>query len=247
MRQIIAVARCLDYPVPELHNHADEIRQLLTSLPVGPETAKGLCAFVDYYRQRSLIDWQTDYDGLFERGRSVSLHLFEHVHGENRDRGQAMVDLLNEYHQAGLELAEKELPDYLPTYLEFLATQGEDNLQAGLQEVAHILALVACRLDERDSPYAALLHALLEISQANLKLDDIRAQLADEEPDYTPAALDKEWEEAAVTFGDDSPPDGCSSARQRPGEGQRRDQHIPINMPESGSQPEEDGHVRERS
>ena len=56
------------------------------------------------------LDWQSDYDALFERGRSLSLLLFEHVHGESRDRGQAMIDLIAQYKEAGLEIGMKELP-----------------------------------------------------------------------------------------------------------------------------------------
>ncbi len=100
---------------------------------------------------------QARYDGLFERGRSVSLLLFEHVHGESRDRGQAMVDLLDRYTQAGLEIDVTELPDYLPLYLEYLSPLPDaESARAGLAEVAHILALLALRLEERGSGYAAV-------------------------------------------------------------------------------------------
>jgi|AntRauTorcE11898_2_1112593.scaffolds.fasta_scaffold04757_5 nitrate reductase delta subunit len=238
MRQITLLSRCLDYPTADLRDNLDSVRDLFAELPVADNTRAGLQRFVDHMTGQSLIACQTQYDGLFERGRSVSLHLFEHVHGESRDRGQAMVNLLNEYHEAGLELSEKELPDYLPLYLEFLATQGNDNLKAGLQEVAHIIGLVACRLDERDSPYAALFYALLEISEAKVPLAELRTQAAEEAPDYTQEALDKEWAEAEVTFGGDEAPDAnCSSAQNRPAEGQRRDQHMPINMPEPAPRP----------
>ena len=54
--------------------------------------------------------------------RRLSLHLFEHVHGESRDRGQAMVDLKAMYENAGLFVT-RELPDYVPLLLEFLSTQ----------------------------------------------------------------------------------------------------------------------------
>jgi nitrate reductase delta subunit len=233
MRQITLISRCLDYPTAELRDNLNSVRDLFSELPVSKSTRSALQQFVDAMTEQSLIESQTQYDGLFERGRSVSLHLFEHVHGESRDRGQAMVNLLNEYHEAGLELAEKELPDYLPLYLEFLATQGNDNLKAGLQEVAHILGLIACRLDERESPYAALFHALLEISEARVAIEELRSQVAEETPDYTQEALDKEWIEAEVTFGgDDDPQTQCSSAQNRPSEGQRRDHYMPVSMPE---------------
>lgn len=243
MRQITLISRCLDYPTGELRDNLDSVRDLFAELPVTKATQNALQRFVDHITGQSLIESQTQYDGLFERGRSVSLHLFEHVHGESRDRGQAMVNLLSEYHEAGLELSEKELPDYLPLYLEFLATQGNDNLKAGLHEVAHILGLVACRLDERESPYAALFHALLEISEAQVPIAELRNQVAEETPDYTQDALDKEWVEAEVTFGGDEAPDNqCSSALNRPSESQRRDQYMPINMQELKPQPLEPEH-----
>lgn len=240
MRQITLISRCLDYPTAELRDNLDSVRDLFAELPVSGSTHRALQAFVDYLTGQSLIASQTAYDATFERGRSASLHLFEHVHGESRDRGQAMVNLLKDYHAAGLELSEKELPDYLPLYLEFLATQGNDNLKAGLQEVAHILGLVACRLDERESPYAGLLHALLELSEARLALAELRSQVAAEEPDYTQEALDQEWAETEVTFGGDEAPDSaCASAQNRPAENQRRDQYMPVNMQEMNPQPKE--------
>lgn len=243
MRPIILISRCLDYPTEELRDNLDRVRDLFAELPVKRATQKALQQFVDHITGQSLIESQTQYDGLFERGRSVSLHLFEHVHGESRDRGQAMVNLLKDYHEAGLELSENELPDYLPLYLEFLATQGNDNLKAGLHEVAHILGLVACRLDDRESPYAAFFHALLELSEAKVTLAELRSVVADEAPDYTQEALDKEWVEAQVTFGGDETPDNqCSSARNRPSESQRRDQFMPVNMQELKPQPLEPEH-----
>ena len=69
-----------------------------------------------------LYDLQERYVLLFDRTRSLSLHLFEHVHGESRDRGQAMVDLLTMYEERGLAAVKNELPDFLPLFLEFLAT-----------------------------------------------------------------------------------------------------------------------------
>src|SRR5690606_12119074 len=134
-------------------------------------------------------------------GRAHSLWLFEHVHGESRDRGQAMVDLLDNYRRAGLELAHNELPDYLPLFLEFLATQGEDNARAWLQDVAYILALVQCRLEKIGSDFAAPLAALVELAGTRLDLGEVRHRVADEARDDTPEALDQAWEEEEILFG----------------------------------------------
>ncbi len=70
-----------------------------------------------------LLDKQAEWCEVFDRGRTTSLLLFEHVHAESRDRGQAMVDLLAEYEKVGLQLDCRELPDYLPLYLEYLSVR----------------------------------------------------------------------------------------------------------------------------
>ncbi|MCH8531516.1 MAG: nitrate reductase molybdenum cofactor assembly chaperone [Saccharospirillum sp.] len=229
MQIVKLLSHLLDYPAAHLQDHRASILAVIDESPLSEERRQALRAFVQQQTERDLTDWQCEYDGLFERGRSLSLHLFEHVHGEARDRGQAMVDLLHQYREAGLDIAERELPDYIPLYLEFLCTQGDDNIQAGLAEVAHILATLACRLEQRGSNYQAVLHALLELSQVEVELSSLRDQLGQEKPDYTQEALDKVWEEEMVTFGPGAANDACSTEQSKPSESQRRDQHIPVN------------------
>ena len=134
-----------------------------------------------------------------------------------------MVDLQQQYRTAGLDIGVKELPDYLPLYLEFLSTQGEENARIGLEEVAPILALLACRLEKRNSPYASLFHCLLLLSGATINLNDIHKQLHEEKRDDTPEALDKVWEDEMVTFGADQGADSCSNNTSRPTTQQRKD------------------------
>ncbi len=187
-----------------------------------------LLAFIKNRLDKELMDWQAEYDSQFERGRSLSLLLFEHLHGESRDRGQAMVNLQAQYREAGLDISQKELPDYLPLYLEFLSTQGDDNARYGLQEVAPILGLLAARLAQRDSDYQILLHTLLELSEAEIDLADLTKQISSEQRDDTPKALDKVWEEEMVSFMSQQGENSCPSSQNRPGEGQRRDQMVPV-------------------
>ena len=219
-------SRLLDYPTEQLHEYADELRSLVTTEEAVPEPVRqNVLSFLDGRLSQDLLDWQSDYDGLFERGRSVSLHLFEHVHGESRDRGQAMVDLLTQYRQAGLELAANELPDYLPLYLEFVATQG-DQAKAWLQDVAHVLALLTARLQERDSDYALLVDGLLQLAGSQVDLAPLREEVAQEARDDTPEALDKIWEEEMVSFATGDPMgqnSSCGTARYRPTPEQRQD------------------------
>lgn len=228
MKILKVIARLLDYPTEELVNHRQEIADLiLNDYALNDALRKSLSDFATSFRTENLLDKQADYDGLFERGRSLSLLIFEHLHGESRDRGQAMVDLLAQYKTAGLDIGVPELPDYIPLYLEFASTQGE--LAVGwLQDIAPILALLAVRLDQRDSGYAVLMHSLLQLSGADIDLDNLRQQVAEEKRDDTPKALDKVWEEEAVTFGGDAVNGGCPTNRQRPSETQRRDQEFPL-------------------
>lgn len=214
------IAWLLDYPQDNSAELVNAFRDLLNQqmLPAAQYTA--LTGFINQYAQTPLLDLQARYEGLFDRGRAVSLHLFEHVHGESRDRGQAMVDLQAQYRAAGLDIGVRELPDYLPLYLEFLSTQGEQNAQLGLQEIAPILALLHCRLEERASPYAFLLDALLHLSGADLDVDGLRSQLAGEARDDTPEALDKVWEEEMVRF---SAGEDCPANSHKPAASQRRD------------------------
>ena len=184
----------------------------------------GLLAFVKQRFSGELLDWQSEYDGLFERGRMLSLLLYEHIHGESRDRGQAMVDLLKQYRTAGLDIGVHELPDYIPLFVEFASTQGAENARGWLQDVAPILALLAVRLEKRDCNYAVLFTSLLHISGASIDMQDIALQVKNEKRDDTKKAMDKVWEEEAVTFGGDAVNGGCPTATSKPSESQRRDQ-----------------------
>lgn len=229
MKVLRALSILLDYPTEATVAVQKELAAIIGVADLEATELHALRAFIALRCNSDLLDWQAEYDGLFERGRSLSLLLFEHVHGESRDRGQAMVDLLAQYRAAGLDLDAHELPDYIPLYLEFLSTQGEENARLGLQEVSHILALLACRLEDRHSDYASIFHALLQLSGAQIDVAGLREQLAGERRDDTPEALDKVWEEEAVSF---TAPDGAAACGtgNRPLPSQRRDQEQPLHL-----------------
>jgi nitrate reductase delta subunit len=192
--QILKVIACLlDYPDRSLADHRADIETLVTTADIDPALRDSLLGFIEHRASQDLMQWQSEYDGLFERGRSLALWLFEHVHGESRDRGQAMVDLVAQYRQAGLEISQHELPDYLPLFLEFLSTQGRDNAVSWLLDVEHILALLQCRLEKRDSDYTVLFQLLLSIANSQVDLSEIRERIADEKRDDSKQAIDKEW------------------------------------------------------
>lgn len=148
-----------------------------------------------------LLDRQSEYVETFDRGRAVSLLLFEHVHGESRDRGQAMVDLMQVYADNGWEITSKELPDYIPLFLEYLSSRPDNEVLEWLGNVQHILGRIAARLEARDSLYSILFLALLSLLEENVDIAEVLAEVSTEKRDDTPEELDKIWEEEAVRFG----------------------------------------------
>lgn len=200
IRSLRALALLLGYPSAELQAHIGEIRQALRAERLAPTAAlEALEPLLGALQQGDLFDLQADYTDLFDRSRRLSLHLFEHVHGDSRDRGAAMVDLGQTYVDRGFIMTVSELPDYLPLYLEFLACQPFDEARALLGEPAHVLAALQQRLADRDSAYAAVFAALLALAQARPDAQALEALLARD-----PAAeadVDDEWREAPVTFG----------------------------------------------
>jgi nitrate reductase delta subunit len=199
------LARLLSYPDALLRANLDELRQALRlEAALQPERAAEVEALIDSLAAQSALDAEADYVQLFDSGRRTSLHLFEHVHGESRDRGPAMIDLAQTFEAAGLYLAEGEMPDYLPVVLEYASTQPPREARAFLAEMAHIFNVIFSALDKRRSRYASVLGALIELAGETAR----PVSLPDEEP------VDTSWAEPAAF-------DGCASGGQsRPGQPQ---------------------------
>jgi nitrate reductase delta subunit len=199
------LARLLSYPDDALREHLDELRQALRSeAELQPARLAEVETLIDSIATQNAIDAEADYVQLFDSGRRTSLHLFEHVHGDSRDRGPAMIDLAQTFEAAGLYLAEGEMPDHLPVVLEYASTQPPRQAQAFLAEMAHIFNVIFSALDKRRSHYASVLGALIEL--AGEKCAQVNV------PDEPP--IDDSWAEPAAF-------DGCSSAGQsRPGQPQ---------------------------
>ncbi|HEY2455143.1 MAG TPA: nitrate reductase molybdenum cofactor assembly chaperone [Scandinavium sp.] len=210
MKELVIISRLLEYPDAALWQHQQEVHDALAeSDALGKEDAQSLCVFVRDLTLKDVLDVQADYSELFDRGRATSLLLFEHVHGESRDRGQAMVDLLAQYEQHGLELDSRELPDHLPLYLEYLAQLPREEAVGGLQDIAPILALLKARLEQRESHYAVLFDVLLKLASTDVDSKKMAEKIADEARDDTPQALDAVWEEEQVKFFADP---GCAES-----------------------------------
>jgi len=217
----------LSYPDEALQKAAPELRHVIEEedlLP--PENRRALHALIEDIATCDLYALQERYVELFDRTRSLSLHLFEHVYGESRDRGQAMIDLKSLYERNGLYLSTSELPDYLPAFLEFLATLPLAEARAQLSQPAHILTALAERLHKRQAPYEAVFQALtsLAVSAADAPTIEVSPEGQDADPNDF-AALDAQWEEEAVTFSPGATP-SCKDriisqirARRRPAAG----------------------------
>jgi len=209
MRILKIIALLMEYPDEVLWENRDEALDLIT------QDAPTLLPFTRTYLSAPLLDRQAEWCEVFERGRATSLLLFEHVHAESRDRGQAMVDLMAQYEKVGLQLDCRELPDYLPLYLEYLSIVGETEARDGLQNVAPILALIGGRLKQRDVAHYQLFDALLRLAETRLSSDSVAAQVATEKRDDTRQALDAVWEEEQVKFIEDNATSCDSSPMQQ--------------------------------
>ncbi|MBS1206920.1 MAG: nitrate reductase [Proteobacteria bacterium] len=201
MIELVVISRLLEYPDAALWQHQQELFDALASGEnLTKVDAQQVGIFLHDLMAQDLLDAQSTYSELFDRGRATSLLLFEHVHGESRDRGQAMVDLLAQYERHGLQLDSRELPDHLPLYLEYLAQLPVAEAIGGLQDIAPILALLQARLQQRESHYATLFEALLSLSKTAVDNEQMAEKISAEARDDTPQALDAVWEEEQVKF-----------------------------------------------
>jgi nitrate reductase delta subunit len=213
MQILKVLSRLLDYPNEDAGRHQGDVALAISNATeISPDMRSQLLETMRDIYQQDLLEAEEKYSALFDQGRALSLHLFEHVHGESRDRGQAMVELMQVYEDKGLTLDQRELPDFIPLFLEFLSRLPAMDAREWLADVSPILARLAARLRERQSSYANLFAAMLMICGQTSLIEQQQADIANEERDDTPEALDREWEEAAVTF---SPPDNCSSKPAR--------------------------------
>ncbi|MCC7549409.1 MAG: nitrate reductase molybdenum cofactor assembly chaperone [Burkholderiales bacterium] len=195
-----ALSALLVYPCAELQAATGEIRSVLSAeraLP--PQVLESLDVLLRRMSGDDLMDLQAEYTALFDGSRSLSLHLFEHVHGESRERGQALIDLAGEYMKRGFVISANELSDFLPLFLEFLSFIEPTEAREWLGRPAHVLVAMEERLRERGSPYAAVFHALVLLPDREADpqaVAELRLRMSAEEA----RSVDERWEDAPVTF-----------------------------------------------
>lgn len=212
-RTLRALAFLLRYPDAAWRVNLDEVADALREAgTLDAARLSQIDALIESVRTAEDLGAEAAYVELFDRGRGAALHLFEHVHGDSRERGPAMLDLIATYEQAGLALRSDELPDHVTVLLEYASMQPREAAVALLGEVAHILRRIHAAIDRRGSPYAAVLGALLDLAGAGVETG-ADAPEPEAEPD-----LDEAWQEPAAF-------DGCGNAGQQ-GAGQPQTVHV---------------------
>jgi nitrate reductase delta subunit len=213
-RTLKALSLLLSYPTRDLQAAMPEIGGVLASESrLTAAARRDLRPLVDELASRDIYELEEQFVMLFDRSRTLSLNLFEHVHGESRDRGGAMVSLIETYRDGGFDPVTSELPDHLPVLLEFLSTRPAAEARDTLADAAHIFSALCERLVRRESVYAGVFNALVQLSGIHADEQAVADLL--EEPEVDPndlEALDKVWEESEVRFGPD-PNAGCPQVR----------------------------------
>lgn len=214
MKVLHLLSLLLQYPSLDLQAVAGEIRQRLKSdKALSAENVIALEPLLTRLATSDIYEAQETYVELFDRGRAHSLHLFEHVHGESRDRGQAMVDLRERYLTAGLEPTGNELPDYLPLFLDYCSTLPKDAAREMLAEPGVVLVALAARLTEKQSDYAPLFALLCDIAGVEMDEEAQKALSPVNDPQDL-EALDAQWEEEEIRFGGEAAPDPNAACPQ---------------------------------
>lgn len=213
-RTLKALSLVLSYPTRELQQAMPEIGAVLASdTRLTAAARRALRPLVEELSGRDIYDLEEQFVLLFDRSRTLSLNLFEHVHGESRDRGGAMVSLVETYREGGFDPVTSELPDHLPVLLEFLSTRPFAEAQDTLADAAHIFEALNARLIRRESPYGAVFASLLQLAGVKADKEAVAEMLAQPDDDPTDLeALDEVWEESEVLFGPD-PNAGCPQVR----------------------------------
>lgn len=192
-----ALSALLSYPSRDMRQALPEIADVVRTTPLlTSREQRGLLDLINELGHGDLLEAEECYVDLFDRGRALSLHLFEHLHGDSRDRGEAMVDLKRIYERAGFELAARELPDYLPVLLEYLSCRDLGEARVMLADCAHILTTIGRSLIARGSRYAAVLQALLVIAGES-PIDAAKVLPAKERTE----SLDRDWAEEPAFAG----------------------------------------------
>jgi nitrate reductase delta subunit len=208
-RRLAIVSRLLRYPDATLRADLPDILAAIATAGFAREHAAKLTRLARRLGQGDGLDREEEYVRLFDRGRGTSLHLFEHVHGDTRNRGPAMIELAAVYENAGYALDARELPDFLPLFLEFCAVAPEAVARNLLTQCGPILDALHARLLGRATAEARLYAVILAATLAEIGAVPAEAPTAEEERTDAEefAALDAAYDDEPVVFGPEADPD----------------------------------------
>lgn len=196
MKTYKVLSLLLSYPRQDWVDHVEEFKPVLVEEKLlSKAKVKGLNDLIDHIQSTDLIKLQEQYVATFDRGPAHSLHLFEHIHGESRDRGQAMVDLMEMYSANGFGMGTSELPDYLPVFLEFLSSGSVQEASAVLGETKKVLTLIKERLSKKKIDYKHVFAALTEMADGKVNRKEIKQMVAQEKDEVTFEDIDNQWVE----------------------------------------------------
>jgi nitrate reductase delta subunit len=165
MKTFKVLSLLLNYPQSEWVNELAMLEQVLDAeRDKNGNASQKLADLFHLFRTGSLLDIEQNYVSTFDRNPSHSLHLFEHIHGESKDRGMAMVNLIEEYRKHGLDMDAEELPDFVPLFLEYLSQLPDEEAVSMLGETVDVLGLIGRKLKGNDSPYHGVFDVLQWIS-----------------------------------------------------------------------------------
>lgn len=208
------IGALLAYPSQDLQDAAGEMKTILRQEAwLSGKTLGNIETFLDELKGKDILDAQEEYVDLFDRTPSLALHMFEHVHGDSRDRGQALVELDMLYREIGLDNVSEHTPDYLPLFLEYLSMLSVDDARHNLDGAIDVIAVIGERLKRRESSYAVLFEALKEASSR--KPDEKKLQAAMKAHNGAPLSqdeMDAAWEEQFAFDNTGSSQNGCPKA-----------------------------------
>lgn len=179
-RVYAALSLLLQYPETPVVKALPQVRELAPHLSVDQQRL--LLRFTDWLQATPLLQAQAHYVDLFDRKRRACLYLSYYLNGDTRRRGMALVEFKELYRSAGWDATDAELPDFLPTLLQFAAAGDTDAAEEVLAMHRAGLVVLATALREAHSPYAALADLLLDVVPAHQVPEDMALRLIEAGP-----------------------------------------------------------------
>lgn len=191
----------LSYPNDELKNSINSTQEILKNEKILSDSSlKSMDEFIFYIKKNNLLFLQESYVSIFDRQKHFSLYLFEHIHGDSKERGMAMIDLNDLYKKSNFEiLKQNELPDFIPVFLEYLSLISKEQASLLLGEIINIITTLRIRLNVIKSPYY-IIFSILE-SLSNIKPDEkIIKKISKDKTFLTTSSfeIDKNWKEDKI-------------------------------------------------